>query len=159
MQCFHSSQATLGALGFSGKNYGWNRKEGTFLFDPVDGTITPDGNPDPRLTEPNAEYSHFDGIAVIGGYVYRGALASALTGKYVFGDLLGPLGRGRLFFTDLTDGTIFEFQLRNPSPLTGAFLKGFGRDDVDELYVLIDTNIGPSGTGGTVLKVVGATNR
>ena len=146
-------------LGFSGKNYGWNRKEGTFLFNPVDGTITMDNNPDPRLTEPNAEYSHFDGIAVIGGYVYRGALAPALTGKYVFGDLLGPLGSGRLFFTDLTDGTIFEFQLRDPSPLTGAFLKGFGRDDMDELYVLIDTNIGPSGTGGTVLKVVGATNR
>ena len=146
-------------LGFAGKNYGWNRKEGTFLFNPVDGTITMDGNPDPRLTEPNAEYSHFDGIAVIGGYVYRGARAPALTGKYVFGDLLGPLGSGRLFFTDLTDGTIFEFQLRDPSPLTGAFLKGFGRDDGGELYVLIDTNIGPSGTGGTVLKVVGATNR
>lgn len=145
-------------LGFSGKNYGWNRKEGTFLFNPVDGTITVDDNPDPRLTEPKAEYSHFDGIAVIGGYVYRGALAP-LTGKYVFGDLLGPLGSGRLFFTDLTDGTIFEFRLRNPSPLAGAFLKGFGRDDAGELYVLIDTNIGPSGTSGTVLKVAGAINR
>ena len=26
-------------LGVAGKNYGWNRKEGTFLFDPTDGTI------------------------------------------------------------------------------------------------------------------------
>ena len=80
-----------------------------------------DGNPDPRLTEPKAEYSHFDGIAVIGGYVYRGALAQALTGKYVFGDLFGSTGSGRLFYTDLTgDGTIFEFLLKEPNPLDGA---------------------------------------
>jgi len=95
---------------------------------------------------------------VIGGYVYRGALP-ALIGKYVFGDLLGPLGSARLFFTELTDGTIFEFYLRDPSPLTGAFLERFGRDDVDDLYILIDTNIGPSGIVGTVLKAVGAANR
>ena len=25
----------------AGKNYGWNRKEGSFLFDPNDGSITP----------------------------------------------------------------------------------------------------------------------
>ena len=147
-------------IGLSGNNYGWNKKEGTFLFNPDDGTIMIDGNPDPRLTEPKAEYSHFDGIAVIGGYVYRGALAQALTGKYVFGDLFGSTGSGRLFYTDLTgDGTIFEFLLKEPNPLDGAFLKGYGRDDANELYILVDTNIGPSGTGGTVLKVTGATNR
>ena len=147
-------------IGLPGKNYGWNRKEGTFLFNPDDGTISIDGNPDPRLTNPSAEYSHFDGIAVIGGYVYRGALAPALTGQYVFGDLFGPpTASGRLFFTDLTDGTIFEFQLQDPNPLSGAFLKGIGRDDANELYVLIDTNIGPSGTGGTAFKITGAKSR
>jgi len=147
-------------IGLPGKNYGWNRKEGTFLFNPDDGTISIDDNPDPRLTNPSAEYSHFDGIAVIGGYVYRGALAPALTGQYVFGDLFGPpTASGRLFFTDLTDGTIFEFQLQDPNPLNGAFLKGIGRDDANELYVLIDTNIGPSGTGGTAFKITGAKSR
>ena len=85
-------------LGVSGKNYGWNRKEGSFLFDPTDGTIMIDPNPDPKLTSPVAEYSHADGIAVIGGFTYRGALAPLLSGKYVFGDLLGPEGFGRLFY-------------------------------------------------------------
>jgi glucose/arabinose dehydrogenase len=147
-------------IGESGNNYGWNRKEGSFLFNPGNGTITPDNNPDPRLTNPVAEYSHFDGIAIIGGYVYRGSGVPVLTGKYVFGDLFGSPGSGRLFYTDLAgDGTIFEFMLKEPSPLNGAFLKGYGRDAANELYILIDTNIGPSGTGGTVLKITDAISR
>ena len=144
-------------LGVSGGNYGWNRKEGTFLFNPDDGTITPDPLPHPQLTNPVLQYSHFDGIAVIGGYVYRGSLAPLLTGKYIFGDLLGPSGYGRLFVGNLVSGTLLEFHLGGQNnPLIGSFLKGFGRDDAGEIYVLIDSNIGPSGTGGQVLKIVGA---
>jgi plastocyanin/glucose/arabinose dehydrogenase len=143
-------------LGVAGKNYGWNKKEGTFLFDPTDGTIMIDPNPDPKLTSPVAEYSHADGIAVIGGFIYRGALAPLLSGKYVFGDLLGPEGFGRLFYTDLTNGVILEFQFGAQNPLLGSFLKGFGRDDAREVYVLIDSSIGPSGTGGKVLKITKA---
>lgn len=142
----------------SGSNYGWNKKEGTFLFNPIDGTIMPDPFPRPKLTNPVAEYSHFDGIAVIGGFVYRGSLAPVLTGKYVFGDLFGlPAGYGRLFFTNLTSGMIKEFHLGGQhNPLIGSFLKGFGQDDAGEIYVLIDSSIGPSGTGGQVLKIVQA---
>ena len=144
-------------LAVSGSNCGWNRKEGTFLFNPDDGTITPDPHPRPQLTEPVAQYSHFDGIAVVGGYVYRGSLAPLLTGKYVFGELFGPSGAGRLFFANLVTGKILEFHLGGQNnPLIGTFLKGFGRDDAGEIYVLIDSNIGPSGTGGQVLKIVGA---
>jgi len=142
-------------IGISGSNYGWNRKEGTFLFNPDDGTIMVDPNPDPRLTSPVAEYSHFDGIAVIGGYIYRGRLAPVLTGKYVFGDLSGNAGSARLFFTDLTNGVIFEFGIQQ-NPLQGTFIKGMGRDDAGEIYVLTDTNIGPSGTGGKALKIIHA---
>src|SRR5207253_6399932 len=29
-------------LGGSGKNYGWNKKEGSYLFNPTNGTIAPD---------------------------------------------------------------------------------------------------------------------
>ena len=144
-------------IGASGSNYGWNRKEGTFLFNPDDGTIMPDPSPDPRLTSPVAEYSHFDGIAVIGGFVYRGALVPVLTGKYVFGDLAGPTGSGRLFGSNLTSGVIKEFRLGGQhNPLLGSVLKGFGQDDSGEIYVLIDSNFGPSGTGGQLLKIVRA---
>ena len=144
-------------IGTPGSNYGWNRKEGTFLFNPDDGTIMPDPNPRPRLINPVAQYSHFDGIAVVGGFVYRGALAPVLTGKYVFGELAGPIGSGRLFSIQLGSGLIKEFRLGGPrNPLLGSFLKGFGQDDAGEIYVLIDSNIGPSGTGGQVLKIIQA---
>lgn len=143
-------------LGVSGSNYGWNKKEGTFLFNPDDGTIAPDPNPDPGLVNPVAEYSHFDGIAVIGGFTYRGTLVPLLTNRYIFGDLFGSTGSGRLFYTFLSNGVIHEFRMGEQNPLLGSFLKGFGQDDSGELYVTIDSNIGPSGTGGKVLKIVQA---
>src|SRR4029434_8663296 len=40
--------------------------------------------------------------------------------------------------------------------LVGSFLKGFGRDDAGEIYILIDSSIGPSGTDGTVSKITKA---
>lgn len=144
-------------LGLSGSNYGWNRKEGTFLFHPQDGSIRPDRHPDPLLTDPVAEYSHFDGEAVIGGFVYRGRLAApVLKGLYVFGDL-APVGSssGRLFFTDLGN-VVFEFRIGQQDESLGAFLKGFGQDADKEIYVLDDINIGPSGTGGEVRKIISA---
>ena len=143
-------------LGISGINYGWHRKEGTFLFNPDDGAIKPDPNPDPRFVNPVAQYSHFDGIAVVGGFTYRGTLVPLLANRYIFGDLAGNAGSARLFYTYLGNGTIFEFRMGQQNPLLGSFLKGFGQDDRRELYVMIDSNIGPSGTGGKVLKIVRA---
>jgi glucose/arabinose dehydrogenase len=143
----------------AGDNFGWNRKEGTFLFDPKDGSIRFDRHPDPTLTEPVAEYSHLDGEAVIGGFVYRGTLAAqALTGIYIFGDL-APEGAtsGRLFYSDLGKGSIFEFQIGPDDVPLGAFLKAFGQDVNNEVYILDDTNIGPMGTSGEVRKIVSAT--
>jgi len=32
-------------VGASGKNYGWNKKEGSFLFDPATGSVAPDQLP------------------------------------------------------------------------------------------------------------------
>lgn len=58
---------------------------------------------------------------------------------------------GRLFFTNLQDGVIREFQIEQ-SPLIGSFPKGVGRDDAGELYLLIDSNIELSSTGGKALK-------
>jgi glucose/arabinose dehydrogenase len=146
-------------LGVSGSNYGWHRKEGTFLFNPDTGSIRPDQNPDPRLVNPVAEYSHFDGIAVVGGFTYRGTLVPLLANRYIFGDLSGNAGSARLFYTYLGNSPILEFQMGPQNPLEGQSLKGFGQDDANELYVMIDSNIGPSGTGGKVLKIVEAQNQ
>jgi hypothetical protein len=146
----------------SGLNYGWNRKEGTFLFNPADGSVSPDPSPDPAFTDPLAEYSHADGEAVIGGFVYHGTALPSLAGKYVFGDLsavasegAGGMPTGRLFYLDnLNSSNIQEFRLGYDERALGLFLKGIGQDADGEVYVVADSNIGPSGTGGSVLKIV-----
>ncbi len=134
----------------SGKNYGWNRKEGSFLFNKSNGSITPDPNPDPALTDPVLQYSHADGVAVIGGFVERGTAVPALSGQYVFGDFLNPeTGSGRLFYSDFVGGLTQELRLGDPERDLGLLLKGFGQDANGEVYALGDSN-----GVGIVYKVV-----
>ena len=74
-----------------GGNYGWHRLEGTFLFDPSNGNVSIDTNPDPHLINPVVEYDHNPSetlrvpgyLAVVGGFVYRGSKIPELRGKYV----------------------------------------------------------------------------
>ena len=134
----------------SGKNYGWNRKEGSFLFNKSNGSITPDPNPDPALTDPVLQYSHEDGVAVIGGFVERGTAVPALSGQYVFGDFLNPdTGSGRLFYSDFVGELTQELRLGDPERDLGLLLKGFGQDANGEVYALGDSN-----GVGIVYKVV-----
>ncbi len=42
------------------------------------------------LLTPVIAYDHTEGIAVIGGYVYRGRAIPELVGSYVFGDIISP---------------------------------------------------------------------
>ena len=99
-----------------GGNYGWNLKEGSFLFD-VDangqGFITTGPDPIPGLIDPIFEYDRDEGIAVIGGFVYRGTAIPELAGKYIFGELGGPAPRriGRLFAGDLSTGLFSELRI------------------------------------------------
>jgi glucose/arabinose dehydrogenase len=142
-----------------GKNYGWNKKEGTFLLDPATGNVTFDSSPNPAFTNPVAEYSHDDGIAVLGGYLYRAATVSTLTNKYVFGDFSTTFtaAKGRLFYMDdLNSGVIRELRIGNVERPFGLFLKAFGRDANGEIYALGTANLGPSGSTGQVLKIVPA---
>ena len=64
-------------LAAGGANYGWPIREGT------------DGNELAGAIDPIHDYFHsfgqFDGLCVIGGYVYRGPV-EFLQGKYIFGD-------------------------------------------------------------------------
>ena len=142
-----------------GKNYGWNKKEGTFLFNPANGNATVDPAPNPALINPVAEYSHENGIAVLGGYIYRATTIPALTDKYVFGDFSTAFTKpdGHLFYTDdLSSGVIRELRIGNDERKFGLFLKAFGRDANGEIYALAGSNLGPSGTTGQVLKIVPA---
>ncbi len=117
----------------------------------------PNGEP---LLNPIAEYNHNDGIAVIGGFVYRGKKSTQLFGKYVFGDFSRSffVPSGRLFWLDadgaLTD--IFEFQLGELNLPLGKFLFGFGEDEDGEIYVLTSVNLGPTGNAGEVFRLLAA---
>jgi len=146
-----------------GGNYGWAVKEGTFLFNRTGanaGTVDPNNSPGSPagLIDPLLEYDHNAGTAIVGGFVYHGALMPQLDGKYIFGDFSnGPFSgppNGRLFYADLTSGKINEFILGDQDKPLGLWLKGFGEDANGEIYVMTSTALGPSGTTGEVFEIV-----
>lgn len=145
------------SLGVSGGNFGWRIKEGSFCFDP-NGTdpgfvfeCGPGDAPD-GLIDPVAEYDHDEGIAVVGGFVYRGSQIPPLKGRYVFGDFLQPaIDSGRLFYLQ-KNNRILEFQLVDQDTL-GLRLLGFGQDESGELYVLANATGTPFGDTGVVLRI------
>jgi glucose/arabinose dehydrogenase len=151
-----------------GGNYGWAMKEGDFIFDRANGSVgaRSPGNPvglmDPIVgSNGTLEYDHGDGIAITGGFVYRGHAIPELEGKYIFGDLAlrggPPRADGRLFYADLVTGEIREFllpQFASGVLPNGETVHGFGEDGSGELYALV-TNTAPNGAGGIVYLITG----
>jgi glucose/arabinose dehydrogenase len=106
-----------------GQNYGWNVMEGELCHQPdAEGVCATEG-----LTPPVYSYHHGAECAVIGGYVYRGAAVSSLTGWYLFGDLCSGRIRG---MTRTDDGWSVFNLTKTPLALTS-----FGEDAAGELYV------------------------
>ncbi len=146
-----------------GMNFGWALREGYSCFDPFDPSTPPDTCPttgtvlgDP-LNDPVAAYDHTEGIAVVGGFVYRANPASPAYGQYFFGDYSRDFGAtGRLFVLNSLsgDGTISEI-----IPAGGAlarYVLGFGHDEAGTLYALVSSNRGPGGSGGEVYRMTPA---
>ena len=105
-------------------NFGWNRFEGTHIYEASTQLLTR-GTYHP----PVAEYPHADGCSVTGGYVYRGKAVPAAVGRYFYGDYC--------------TGTIWSFRIvsgktaglrREPFDLKG--LSSFGEDSNGELYAM-----------------------
>jgi len=140
----------------AGDNLGWNYKEGTFFFDangnePGFVTDTDPGVP-AGLVDPIAQYDHDEGVAIIGGFVYRNGSIPGLDGSYVFGDFGGPTGAaGRLFYLEGA-ATVTEFDIRGRDDL-GASLLGFGRDLDGNIYVLANQTGTPDGSTGVVYRI------
>lgn len=76
----------------AGKNYGWNIMEGNECYNAP--SCETDG-----LEPPYATYSHDEGCAVIGGYVYRGSSMPELAGRYIYGDFCS----GRIWAVNAND--------------------------------------------------------
>lgn len=144
-------------LGVPGGNYGWRVKEGSFCFDAngADAGFVFECGPDAApegLIDPIAEYDHDEGIAIVGGFVYRGREIPSLRGRYVFGDYFHPPSlSGRLFYLQ-RNREILEFRFADRDTL-GLSLLGFGQDAGGELYVLANATGTPFGDTGTVLRM------
>ncbi len=122
----------------AGLNFQWNRIEG------LQGDLIP-----PYIgvnKRPILDYSHSEGNAVIGGYVYRGSeFMSDLGGKYIFGDNVtrkvwaldeskNPVGKTLLCVLPLGAGP------NSGSDYTG--LSSFGLDHNHELYLCQMSSVG-----------------
>ena len=144
-------------LGIKGANYGWANREGTWVIDEKNEKVLfplPKDDAKYSYTYPVAQYSHhvpkdypgFYGIAITGGYVYRGKAIPELIGQYIFADF----GSDARFFhvpvDELVNGkqaTIKELRLFDGKK-EAAFLQiigskrsdvRFGIDEEGEIYV------------------------
>jgi glucose/arabinose dehydrogenase len=144
-------------LGIKGANYGWGNREGTWIIDAKNEKVLfplPQDDAKYGYTYPVAQYSHhipkdypgFYGIAITGGYVYRGKAIPELVGQYIFADF----GSDARFFhvpvDQLVNGKqakIKELRLFDGKK-SAPFLKivdsdrtdvRFGIDEAGEIYV------------------------
>jgi glucose/arabinose dehydrogenase len=163
------------SVAVKGGNYGWNVREGTHCFSTATPNQSPaecpdtvesgvrEGDPllDPVIEYANARQEDGLGLAVVGGYVYRGSALPQFGGRYVFGDwseTFGGAPSGKLFVAKPRKKGLWQMeQLRiatSPTGELGHRVLGFGQDGEGELYVLTTDNSGPSGTTGKVFKLV-----
>lgn len=140
----------------AGDNLGWNHKEGSFFFSgngAGSGSISEiDPGVPAGLVDPVAQYDHDEGVAIIGGFVYRGAKIDDLFGRYVFGDYSGNSQSGRLFYLNANNAIR---ELPTSDDFDG-FILGWGQDTNGEIYLMANTSGVPFGSTGTVYRVVAA---
>ena len=163
-----------------GDNFGWSDREGRYVFDRTPTTpcdrLFPLPADDAGYQYPVAEYDHNPppgwnctsdvGVAVAGGFVYRGSAIPALKGKYIFGDLVN----GWVFYTEASEmkrgqapATIHRLNLftATGTPIRMQDISGpgsvgdpnrvdlrFGTDRSGELYILAKAN-------GKIWKITG----
>ncbi len=151
-------------------NLGWNLMEGFHAFDPEAPDRVPEfevpttGPMGEELIDPVFEYTResvdpddFIGITVIAGYVYRGEQSPSLAGHYIFGDW----GQS---FSEASGTFIVADPVLDGDSVTGLdlvhverldeFIMGFGQGSDGEIYMLTTSVTGPTGSTGTVYRVV-----
>ena len=104
-----------------GLNFGWSYYEGTHPYQdqpPASATFT----------WPVSEYSHTDGCAITGGYVYRGTALPEWQGIYFYGDYC----KGNVWGLIQTSQSIWQSKILFT---TSAKITTFGVDEAGELYI------------------------
>ena len=154
----------------AGGNYGWRVREGMHCLDlaePLEDLEScPDTDDDGRpLLDPVLEYSHQEvGLAIIGGFVYRGSEMPGLLGRYVFGDWSAdwttqqPTPRGSLLVTDPlpADAGAWTWRRLTVDEPLARFVTGIGEDGAGELYVMTRGLTGPTGLSGALYRIAPA---
>ena len=122
------------AFSSGGENYGWRVFEGTRCNTPT--VTTTDCNGLSSATPPVYEYTHADGFAVTGGYVYRGAALPSLQGIYFYADF----STARVWSIVVSGGSAGsqeEWTARlDPDGTLLTSLASFGEDENGELYLV-----------------------
>ena len=118
------------------RNYGWRVMEGRACYNPSSGCSTS------GKTMPIAVYSHSNGCAVTGGYVYRGTKYPDMVNAY--------------FLSDYCSGKIWALVANGASSQTvrlirssGLMISTFGEGEDGTLYVA-------NYTGGGIYELVGS---
>jgi glucose/arabinose dehydrogenase len=114
-----------------GGNYGWNCREGTIPFSSAPaGTCSVAAG---GLIDPVHDYDRSLGVAVTGGFVYRGSALPGLFGDYLFADFY----TGRIWRLVPNGAQFASQQLLD----TSLAIASFGEGNDGELY-LVDYNGG-----------------
>lgn len=123
-----AEEVNVADASLAGINYGWDTMEGTACYEP------PVGCDKSRLFIPQVAYSHDEGLAVIGGYVYRGTAIPEMVGRYFYADFFrAPTTWIRTF---RYDGRVTEHYDWSRSVDLTRYVWSFGVDGHGELYVL-----------------------
>tara|TARA_R110002049_G_scaffold15981_2_gene64516 strand:+ start:8193 stop:9920 length:1728 start_codon:yes stop_codon:yes gene_type:complete len=101
-----------------GKNYGWYHREGDHQIDLsfLDAALPIDSYGE-QYELPLAQYDHYAGSAICGGYQYMGPI-EALKNKYIFGDIVN----GEIFYTKL------PFEKKNLNTIYSMGINYKGKD-------------------------------
>jgi len=120
-----------------GGNYGWRCLEGT-----RNTGFTCGSTPLSEMIAPVAEYTHANGAAIVGGFVYRGTAMPGLAGRFLFADY----GSGQLW--NIANDTAPTRLMTGPDGIaTGHAVASIFDDEAGEQYIA-DRN-----TGG-IFKIV-----
>lgn len=116
---------------YPGRNYGWNRREGSQGFsNRGQGTAI-------NAVDPIWEYDHQVGKSITGGLVYRGSAIPELYGKYIYADFV----TGKIWALDY-DVKKQKLKGNYRIPSNKMPVMTFGSDESGEVYFAIETATG-----------------